>query len=321
MKGFAKSAALFVAIGLLLYAGIYYAAERLLYRTGDTNPFFKIASTDTRQIDWVILGASHAMPLDFHDFNSVMENATGKRIVNLAAPGAGPLYNRFVLDQFLSKHQAANVLYVADSFAFYGQEWNEDRFADAKLLSRTPFDPNLARRFFTYVVQEGVDARALIDYATGFSKINNRDRFKKDIWEGETTFDRVYRSSATATAKRIAYLYPKGAPHPLTIERYLAVLDSLIITAQENGASVTVLKLPLPAMFREKLPSEAEFDQKLAAHLSAQGVPLHDFSSAMDEPRFYLDTDHLNRAGATEFLERHLKTILTGNRLNARDGS
>jgi hypothetical protein len=41
----------------------------------------------------------------------------------------------------------------------------------------------------------------------------------------------------------------------------------------------------------------------------------------MDEPRFYLDTDHLNRAGATEFLERHLKTILTGNRLNARDGS
>jgi hypothetical protein len=321
MKGFAKSAALFVAVGLLLYAGIYYAAEKLLYRTGDTNPFFKIASTDTRQIDWVILGASHAMPLDFHDFNSAMENATGKRIVNLAAPGAGPLYNRFVLDQFLSKHQAANVLYVADSFAFYGQEWNEDRFADAKLLSRTPFDPNLARRFFTYVVQEGVDARALIDYATGFSKINNRDRFKKDIWEGETTFDRVYRSSATATAKRIAYLYPKGAPNPATTARYLAVLDGLITTAQENGASVTVLKLPLPAMFREKLPSEAEFDQKLAAHLSAQGVPLHDFSSAMDEPRFYLDTDHLNRAGATEFLERHLKTILTGNRLNARDGS
>jgi hypothetical protein len=318
MKGFAKSAALFVAVGLLLYAGIYYAAERLLYRTGDTNSFFKIAVTDRKSFDWVILGASHAMPLDFQDFNNVMEAATGKRILNLAAPGAGPLYNRLVLEQFFGEHHAANVLYVADSFAFYGREWNEDRLGDAKLLSRTPLDRDLAGRFVTYALRGDLHASALLDYVTGFSKVNNRDRFKKDIWEGETTFDRVYRPSATATAKRIAYLYPKGAPHPLTIERYLAVLDSLIITAQENGASVTVLKLPLPAAFRQKLPSEAELDRKLAARLSARGVPLHDFSSAMDEPRFYLDTDHLNRAGATEFLERHLKTILTRSRLDAR---
>jgi len=41
-----------------------------------------------------------------------------------------------------------------------------------------------------------------------------------------------------------------------------------------------------------------------------RNVPLTDFSDAMDEPKFYFDTDHLNRAGMTEFLVRHLKALL-----------
>jgi hypothetical protein len=31
----------------------------------------------------------------------------------------------------------------------------------------------------------------------------------------------------------------------------------------------------------------------------------------MDEPRYYFDTDHLNRAGVTEFFNRHLKGLFT----------
>jgi hypothetical protein len=85
-----------------------------------------------RTVDWVILGASHAMPLDFADFNAQMERETRLRILNLAAPDAGPLYNRFVLEDFLRAHRARNLLYVVDSFAFYSRTWNEDRFADAK---------------------------------------------------------------------------------------------------------------------------------------------------------------------------------------------
>src|SRR5690606_3488693 len=118
MRRLARPALAFVAIGLLLYAGVYYWSERLVYRTGDSNPFFKIATLDTLEVDWVILGASHAMPLDFADFNAVMERETGLRIVNLAAQGTGPLYNRFALEQFLETHRTANVLYVLDSFAF-----------------------------------------------------------------------------------------------------------------------------------------------------------------------------------------------------------
>ena len=46
MKQFGKSALLFVAIGLLLYAGVFVATERLLLRNGHSNPFFKIATAE-----------------------------------------------------------------------------------------------------------------------------------------------------------------------------------------------------------------------------------------------------------------------------------
>ena len=174
------------------------ATERLLLRNGHSNPFFKIATAETRDYDWVILGASHAMTLDFGDFNALMQRETGLRILNLAAQGTGPLYNRFVLEHFLRAHRTRNLLYVVDSFAFTSRAWNEDRFADAKLIRGTPFAPAIAWRLGSYVRRDGVDPRALLDYLSGFSKINNRDRFQRDAWEGEAQFDRVYRSSATA---------------------------------------------------------------------------------------------------------------------------
>ena len=307
MKHLGKSSVLFVAIGLLLYAGVYYAAERLMYRMGDSNPFFKIATAGDHSQDWVILGASHAMPLDFDDFNAVMERETGQRILNLAAPGAGPLYNRFVLEYFLSRHRTDNLLYVLDSFAFYSPVWNEERFGDAKLLRRTPFEPVLARRFLDYCMNEGVDGFALLDYVTGFSKLNNRERFRRDVWEGEIKFDRIFRPSATADRQRIAYLYPAAAPDPEAFSRYLRVFTALIDTTRREGVRLVVIKMPVPARFHSQIPNEAAFDNAISGLLASQQVPFHDFSLAVNEPRFYFDTDHLNRAGVTEFLSRHLK--------------
>lgn len=313
MKRLVTPALLFIAVGLLLYAATYYAAERLLYRTGDTNPFFRIETAGDKPWDWVILGASHAMPLGFGGFNETMERETGKRILNLAAPGTGPLYNRFVLDYFLARHRTGAVLYVLDSFAFYSRAWNEERFADAKLLRRTPFDAALARRFFDYSLREGVDLVAVLDYVTGFSKINNRDRFQPDIWEGALQFERTHRPSAAADRKRIEYLYPDAPPHPAIFQRYLGDFAALIDRARDSGARVVVVKLPIPLRFHDKLPGETAFDEAVSALLALRDVPFHDFSGAMDEPRFYFDTDHLNRAGVTEFFGRHLKAILTGD--------
>jgi hypothetical protein len=309
MRSLLKPALLFVAIGLAIYAGLYDAAERVMMRTGHSNPFFKIATTQDGTFDWVILGASHAMPLDFADFNAWMERDTGLRILNLAGPGTGPLYNRFVLEHFLERRRARNVLYVADGFAFYSRAWNEERFADAKLLRRTPLEPALAARLWDYAWREGVDPRALLDYVSGFSKINNRERFERDVWEGEAQFEREVRRSATAVKRRIAYLYPDPAAEA-ALARYLEELAAIAALARRSGARLVVVKMPAPVQFREQLPGEAVFDAALSRVLSAQQACFADFSAALEAPRFYFDTDHLNRAGLTEFVNAGLKPIL-----------
>jgi hypothetical protein len=309
MKRLGTSAFLFVAIGLAIYAGIYYAAEQLVYLTGKSNPFYKIATAEPPAFDWVILGASHAMPLDFADFNAFMEHETGRRILNLASPGTGPLYNRFVLEHFLSRYRATGVLYVLDSFAFQSRAWNEDRFADAKLVCRTPFDPAIARRLWNYTRNDGVNARALLDYVSGFSKINNRERFQRDIWEGESQFDSVFRPSATAVRTRIEYLYPKPAD-AAGFSRYLREFGMLIALARKHDMRMVVIKMPVPSEFRSRFPDEQTFDDAIARVLGNGVVPFHDFSESVNEPRFYFDTDHLNRTGSTEFFNRHLKAII-----------
>lgn len=312
MKSLGRSAFAFVLCGLLLYAALYYAAEQLMRSTGRSNPFFKIATLEQPAMDWVILGASHAMPLDFDGFNAHMEQGTGQRILNLASPGTGPLYNRFVLEHFLLERRTRNVLYVVDSFAFYSRAWNEDRFADSKLLARTPRDPRLAARLLRYVRTEDVAPGALLDYATGFSKINNRDRFKTDSWEGEAQFDRAWRASSSAVKKRVDYLYPEGTPQ-LVLDRYLGEFSQLLDVARQAGASVVVIKLPTPPAYRAQLPGEAAFDADLLRITAQAGVRVHDFSAAVHDPRLYFDTDHLNRAGLTEFFDRHLKGLLKGD--------
>ena len=309
MKSLGKFALVFIAIGLALYAGAYYAAEQLMLHTGRSNPFFKIATAQESSVDWVILGASHAMPLDFADFNAQMERDTGLKILNLAAPGAGPLYNRFVFEHFLGAHRARNLLYVADSFAFYSRTWNEERFADAKLIRRTPFDPVIARRLWDYSLHDGVDGRAVLDYISGFSKINNRERFQRDVWEGEAQFERAYRPSSSAVKKRIDYLFPDKTP-PAALSRYLEALSSLVALARKEGVNVVVIKMPVPPQFYSQLPDEAGFDDALSRFLAARGVPFHDFSAKTADPSLYFDTDHLSRAGLTEFFARDLRPVL-----------
>jgi len=65
-----------------------------------------------------------------------------------------------------------------------------------------------------------------------------------------------------------------------------------------------------PALFHSQLPDEAAFNDAISRSLVADNVPFHDFSEDMDEPGFYFDTDHLNRAGLTAFFSRYLKAIL-----------
>jgi hypothetical protein len=216
-----------------------------------------------------------------------------------------------VLEHFFREHRTRDILYVLDSFGFYDRSWNEDRFADAKLIGRTPFDPNVAQGFLHYALEAGVDPRAPLDYVSGFSKINNRERFQRDAWEGEAQFERSHRPSSAADAKRIGYLYPGGSTDPQALTHYLEIFGSLLDLATQEDARVTIIKPPLPPQFYRKLPNEAAFDEAVSRLLEGRQLPFRDFSEAIANPRSYFDTDHLNRTGLGEFFACCLKPILT----------
>jgi hypothetical protein len=305
---FLRTAVVFVAIGALLYGGLYAAAERLVYQRADRNRFFMVRTAPLAEYDYLILGASHAAVFDFDDMNQRLEDLTGARILNLSVVGGGVVVNRLLLDYFLERRRAGALVYVVDSFAFYSSEWNERRLDDARLFQRAPFDPALAR----LLLRSGAAPMVGVDYVTGFSKINNPDRFGPDRPAEAARFDRRYRPVDQIDRQRIAYLYPSIEDQAVrgNRDRYVAEFEALLAGAREHGMRVILLRPPLPPRTRALIPGEEEFDVELRAVAATTGAEVHDFSKAIDDTAMYFDTDHLNRTGVTHFFERYLAGIL-----------
>lgn len=295
----------FVAIGLILYAGLFLWAENLARSRADTNRFHGVATAPLAHYDRVILGASHAMPFDFDDMNHKLEDASGTSILNLSIEGGGILPAQVLLEYFLERHTAGTVVFFLDSFAFYSPQWNEDRLRDSGLYRRAPIDPALARVLWRHAWARPV----LPGWLSGFGKINDPDRFAPDRPAAEPKFDRVYRPVPQIDRQRVAYLYPAEIDAEV-FRRYLDLFDTLVATARAAGTDFVVIKPPVPDRYRMQLPGEMAFDSAIGNLLAQLNVPLYDFSQAVPDPANYYDTDHLNRAGVTLFADRYFVDIL-----------
>lgn len=302
--------AAFLGIGALLYLLLFGASEGLVRRWGDQNPFYRIMTSTTEQ-DWLILSASHAMPLGFGDSEDRIEAETGQRILNLSATGNGRFVWQIAAERFFRDHQAKQVLVVVDAFAFRDPRWNEDRMGDTDFMPHIPWDSRTLAVLFR-ALRHGLPVRTLADYATGFSKIGNADRFQRDIWEGAAKFERSARPSAAADRARIAYLYP-GANDSPAVDIAFARLAALVDLARKNGATVTLLRPPLPDRFRALLPGDSEFFDRLRSFAASHDVAFVDMAAALPDPGFYFDPDHLNRSGVEAWLDAGLRDFLTGD--------
>jgi hypothetical protein len=309
MPAFLRQAAAFVLVGLALYLGIYLSAEWLVYETAERNRFFTVKTAQQAPYDHVILGASHAAVFDYRDMNTRLEAMTGAKILNLASEGSGVTVNRILLEYFYASGlETDTVVYVVDSFAFYSPQWNEIRLQDAELYARAPFDPTLARILLT----NRAGRPAFLDYVTGFSKINNADRFKPDLFEAEgSRFDRAYRPVPQIDRQRIGFLYP-GSIDTATLESspYLQEFEELIAQVKARGGRFIILRPPMPERIYEMLPNEQEFDRTIQALAARLGAEVHDFTSVNNALEYFYDSDHLNQEGTLQFFERHLRDVL-----------
>ena len=309
MKGYLKRSVIFLILGLLIYATLYCVAELLISQHTQRNRFYNIKTASSPFYDYVILGASHALPFDFRDMNAQLEKFTDSKIINLSTPGGGIVPNQLLLEYFLAEHNTKNVLYILDSFSFYSSKWNEERISDVSLFQRAPADLTLANLLLSYGFNSGVSLRVAVDYISGFSKINNPNRFELDISNDELKrFDKIHRPSSR-DKRRIDYLYPAEIDD-LVFEKYLAMFTRLIDYMGSQGIALTVIKPPIPKHFYQMIPNEAEFDALINDLLARKQIPFHDFSQVNNDPELFFDSDHLNRKGVVSFFQNHLRKLL-----------
>lgn len=298
---------LFLALGAVLYAGLFLWSDRVLRAQGPQSPFLTLTTAPART-DWLILGASHALPLRFSDMPAVIETQTGQRSVVLATTGAGPMVLRLIAERWFVDHACAGVLIVLDDFGFAAPRWNAARLGDDDLLPKIPADAATARVFLRAVAR-GLPWQTALAQISGFARINDRTRFAPESWAAEARFGSSPRPSATAIRSRMAFLYP-GPAEPLSLDRGMADLAATIQIAQAQGARVVLVRPPLPDGFRAAMPAVPGLEARLDALAQRMAVPLVDHRTAIPEPGFYFDTDHLNRRGVLRWLELGLGALL-----------
>ena len=120
-----KRIAGFLALALLLYAALFLWSDRILMAHGERNPFFRILKAPDRT-GWIILGASHALPLGFDGVPDMVRDTTGEDTLTLAVAGGGPAVMRLVAERYFADREADGVLIVLDAFAFADARWNEE---------------------------------------------------------------------------------------------------------------------------------------------------------------------------------------------------
>jgi hypothetical protein len=307
--------AAFLALGLAIYAGLFWWSDVILRRHGDQNPFLRIANVPANaqanlpaETDWIILGASHAMPLGFADMPAILHERTGQRTLTLAVTGGGPFLMRVIGARWFTNHRAKGVLIVLDSFGFADPRWNALRLADSDVLPKIPADWATVK-ILARAVPRGLSWQTWLAYASGFARINDRTRFSPDSWEAEARFDSATRPNAAATKARVGFLYP-GPPDAQALDQGLADLEALIREAQSHGASVVIVRPPLPEAFRAALPDSPGFEARLRDHAAQLNVAVHDFSASLPAPHYYFDADHLNRTGVLGWLDQGLAELL-----------
>jgi hypothetical protein len=296
----------FVLCGAALYLAVYGFAEQIVRGHGERSRLFMIATAPQPVYDFVILGASHAMPLGFEDVNEHLEGIAGGSVINLSIEGGGIIPARFMLEYFLAKHGAKTVVYVLDSFVFYSRQWNEERINDPNLMKRAPFDSALMGCLWRHTYTRGL----IPGYLSGFFKINDADRFKRDISDNEANkFERVYRAKAMIDRPRLAYLYPQNRDEAL-VTRYLAEFQKLAESLHERGINFVVLRPPLPDRVNQNLHGEESFNAEITKILEPYGFQLHDFTHVANDDAYFFDTDHLNKSGVLTFIDSYLAPVL-----------
>lgn len=314
MDRFIVRAIIFILIGLVIYIGLYLWSDYLIDENTEFNRLYAIQSSEVTNYNFVILGASRANPLTYGDMNSKIEEIVDGKVINLSFPGGGIIPNLFHYEYFNEKHSTDNVVYIFSSFAFHAEIWNESRIGDLDFYQRSQFCPELTRQYFSYFFKDYCNSMGTpFDYLTGFSKINNQNRFQNDIPAGEKNFEETFFHREATDVERVNYLFSEGLNSEL-FSNYFNLFKKLATDVQASDKDFIIIRPPLRDDFSNKLyeifPKLTDYEEILLNFVTENDIPYYDLTNVNNKDDYFIDPDHLNQEGVSNLIENHLANIL-----------
>lgn len=293
MKRFIVQIGLFFLLVILGSISFIILIEKLHYpkavKLGDyNNNLFYIG--ENQKCDVVFLGSSRSVPFDKWSNSDTIKKELNIKVLNLSNQGGGLLNQKIYLSYFFKKNNKIDkIYYFIDPFVL-----NSSSFDYKTMFNKEPFKFD----FFYTIAKNGGSLELLSNYF--FSKI----KFEKIIKPLGVEKKAVAEISAETIQHRFNYLYPENNSYNKQQEQKLAEIISI---AKEYNVEMEFILLPT-LLGKEPLYLELiKYLQELNAN---KNIKFHDFTSEMQDEKFYRDIDHLNSVGIAYFYRNYLKLIL-----------
>lgn len=283
---------LYFKVGILLVITVVISYLRLSFseqilRNGETETNLPVILKN-KNYDLVLLGSSHARIFSRFESHNAVEKLIHLSFINLSQGGnRESLKNqKNYLTYFYQRGNRNRItVYILDPFIFYRREL---------LNSPHIFDHEPFRLDFLYTLLTSGD----YNWKTIASYIGSVNQ-RKVIPPTEIRQSTI---SAQLISTRMKDLYRDAIN--LNDLHFLKEINEL---CDNHGAKLVVL-IP-PTLFPKH--KQAEEVMKILVKLQKnERFGLFDYSEVMKDPKYFLDTDHLNNNGIENFAKRYLRPKL-----------
>lgn len=278
--------ALFFIFFVAFLIGLASLPLRYSYNSGNTESVL-LAIPRNQHFDLLFMGSSRTKTISRYGNHDVVEGILGKRIFNLGKGGGhGTVFpEQLFLRRFYEKGNSADeVIYFVDPFIFFSHERNESGY----VLEDEPLDLSIWGQLLIHSSQQ-----VWWDYF--LSKLDHHWFLLKPEVLQEPTGT---QGAPVDQVKENEIFYTEGMDQS-TFLHYRKMFEETIALLQSHNTHI-ILIIPPMQLHEAGKDQVLDYLRKLAQKqhdLFGQYIEVRDYSLEISDPKFYIDSNHLNKKG------------------------
>jgi hypothetical protein len=304
MKTFIKKIVLFLAfLGLVIPVFVIIQSTYMMKKNNARGYYYSnlLYFPDDKVCDIVILGSSHAKMLEVCNNWKLTEGILDKKIVNISDFGGSCLNQQILLDYFYAKgNQTDFVLFFIDPFMMVSE-----RFDKENTMNKEPFSLS----FLLHAMKGGMDKGVIRNYLK--SKIRISNSWAEVHW-CEKYEMQVEKLDSVKIRNRVNVL--TGSVRIIRANRLKQIqkIDKIIKNVKMHGDKLIFI---LPPTLIQNEPGYDDLIGFLKRLKKEKSIDYYDFHPIMQDKKYFMDYDHLNRDGVEYFLKNYLCKIFEERQL------